>query len=910
MPNIPTFDEFKAQQPAGAPPSFDEFKSQPEPEGFFKSAWNALNPIPALERAVGTKELEGIHADVSNGRYKDALLKAGEYLSQGPAGRMGKDIVEGSVQSGKNAVTQAKSGDLTGAAISGVGAVPIVGPPIAKTADQVRAGNYSGAAGTAVGTILPMAVGAGAKALLEGPAVESAATALRSSAENQYSRALNATTRGNKARSARVVPELIDRGVTSLSIKGLQQKSFEGLSNAAAALDDAYDGLPEGTGVPLKDVQKTLMDAARENFTVPTKGEVKTLSGAPASDTSPSAVSDLGMKHAEDIAGRLRAYAVEDATTGDLTIPVDTARKLRQFYDKVANASGRYDAKPLADYATGEIHGMAADSIRQHLNQIATGDSTIGDLNREYSFWKDVNRVTSDTIMRRQGQAQPLGWKLAKGAGTIAGGAGGGIKGAVLGRSVMDAIERATSSVGWQTASAVLKDRLASAIASGEPTKASFYAQKIQSDKAVPSDTIKSSEPVDQGAGAVRAEGEGTPAQGPIQPSGGPSPQETRIPIPGEARAYQARYALRELEDVQASHSGISFNPNNKYRLKNDRDYLRPENQEKILTGAMPGKFDPSMLVTDNPDATNGPPIVDSQGNALGGNGRTMILHRVYAQNQAGAQAYRDMLTRKAAQFGVDPQQLAGMKRPVLVREISDEDLAGVRGKQNAVTDLNKTPTAALRGAEQSIADSRRISQDTLDLIGAKLDAAGPESTLSEAMRGNHGPEILNKLIDDGVISPQERARYQSGGELTDAGRERISKLMVGRFFRDAAQIDRLPKPIVAKLERLAAPAAKSEIAADWNLTGKLQEAIDLIEDARARGRNLDDFINQRGVIHSQSYSPEAIQLAKLLQKESGKTLVDSARKYAEDAQFAAKGPGLFGEPPKQADSFKELFQR
>jgi len=43
-------------------------------------------------------------------------------------------------------------------------------------------------------------------------------------------------------------------------------------------------------------------------------------------------------------------------------------------------------------------------------------------LNREYSFWNAVDKVVSDTITRRTGQAKPLWQKLAAAAGTAAGG--------------------------------------------------------------------------------------------------------------------------------------------------------------------------------------------------------------------------------------------------------------------------------------------------------------------------------------------------------------------------------------------------------------------------------------------------------------------------------------------------------
>jgi len=170
---------------------------------------------------------------------------------------------------------------------------------------------------------------------------------------------------------------------------------------------------------------------------------------------------------------------------------------------------------------------------------------------------------------------------------------------------------------------------------------------------------------------------------------------------------------------------------------------------------------------------------------------------------------------------------------------------------------------------------------------------------------------VLQKLIDDGVISPQETAAYVSGDGLTADGKTRISKLMLGRFFRDADQLDRTAPSIRNKLERIAAPAASVEGSLQWNLTPHLQGALDLLEEATAhRAKNLDDFVNQSGLFGTQKYSPESIALAKALRADTPNELTKAVRMYAQDARFAGEGSSLFGEPPTPADAFENAFGR
>ncbi|WP_031499870.1 hypothetical protein [Bryobacter aggregatus] len=121
---------------------------------------------------------------------------------------------------------------------------------------------------------------------------------------------------------------------------------------------------------------------------------------------------------------------------------------------------------------------MAADAIREEL---AKQFPDIAVINKEYSFWKNVDRVVGDTLLRREGQAKPLGQKLAAGAGAIVGGAKAGPKGAILGGKVGQLFEATVSSPGWATASAVLKDRLAKALGSGSSAQIDYYLRRIGS---------------------------------------------------------------------------------------------------------------------------------------------------------------------------------------------------------------------------------------------------------------------------------------------------------------------------------------------------------------------------------------------------------------------------------------------
>jgi hypothetical protein len=232
----------------------------------------------------------------------------------------------------------------------------------------------------------------------------------------------------------------------------------------------------------------------------------------------------------------------------------------------------------------------------------------------------------------------------------------------------------------------------------------------------------------------------------------------------------------------------VTFEPEPEYPLENQRDYGNPVNQDKLVTGGSRAGFDPPQLTSNGQLATEGPLVAgrlepgSSKRVVYAGNGRKGILDRVYAGNPEGVQRYLAQMRADAPGLGLDPAELDGMKEPVLIRELADSELASPQAKQNAIADFNVSPTAAVTPAEQAITDSRRVSASTLEDVAARLDKQGPAATLGEVLAGKSGGEVLSKLVDDGVMSKQERATFLHGdgpkqGELTDAGKERISQL-------------------------------------------------------------------------------------------------------------------------------------
>ena len=143
-----------------------------------------------------------------------------------------------------------------------------------------------------------------------------------------------------------------------------------------------------------------------------------------------------------------------------------------------------------------------------------------------------------------------------------------------------------------------------------------------------------------------------------------PSAEYAEVPQP-----KKARYALVEADNLKASHDA---------NLRASADY--PENLKRQDWARADAEQRVQKIVTDmdlarlaeSLDDAGGAPIMARDGVIEAGSARAIALQRVYQANGAKAESYRAFLREKAADLGIDPAAIDGMKKPVLVR-VPDE---------------------------------------------------------------------------------------------------------------------------------------------------------------------------------------------------------------------------------------------
>lgn len=382
----------------------------------------------------------------------------------------------------------------------------------------------------------------------------------------------------------------------------------------------------------------------------------------------------------------------------------------------------------------------------------------------------------------------------------------------------------------------------------------------------------------------------------------------TTVQIPNSEKRYQAKFVVREASDVFPSHNPQTFQPNPNYYFVNDRHYDKePQYQQQVIERSRSGQFNPNLVVNNSPTVETGVPVIDAEGNVLGGNSRTMIISRVYSsENTRSAEEYKTLLISDASIYGIDPAELTKFRQPILVRELSDASIV----PQEAITDLNKTSTTDLTTKERAVAEAKNLSETAVDYITAKIELAGADASLTEALNQS-GTAIIQKLVEEGIFAAGERNTLIDDGKITEDGKKRIERLLIGKVFSDLEQLELVAPSIKNVVTRIIAPLMKTSADAEWNILGDVREAIDLLNEAKAvgMGTKVQDFADQPSFLRPQGWTPESVAIAQKL-SEGLRKAAQTFKDYAEDLRLAQYGSNaMFDMGAKsQPEAFKDAF--
>lgn len=327
--------------------------------------------------------------------------------------------------------------------------LPLVGPAAANAGELGAKGDVAGMLGAASGILTPSALGASSR--LTAPLREMVADKLHGQAVSGMERAINPTRVDTKVKTARIVPQMLDRRVKAGSLQKLEDIATEKAATSGAAVDAALQPHSQDitSVVPLVD--------ELEKAKAPYIG---------TSTTGTAVVNDRArVKAIQKLQDTLMDYG-NDISVGSMV-------KLRRNWDQIVEA-GKGFTTPKAG-----IKAWAAREGRSALaEELKAAVPNLDKVNAEYSFWRTLEDVTHASNQRKVGQKGNLLTTIAGGAGAVAAevalpGSGlvkGGLQ-AALGAKVFSSLKRFVDSPGYQMWSAVQKERLADALMGANRTR-------------------------------------------------------------------------------------------------------------------------------------------------------------------------------------------------------------------------------------------------------------------------------------------------------------------------------------------------------------------------------------------------------------------------------------------------------
>ena len=363
-------------------------------------------------------------------------------------------------------------------------------------------------------------------------------------------------------------------------------------------------------------------------------------------------------------------------------------------------------------------------------------------------------------------------------------------------------------------------------------------------------------------------------------------------------------WALAEADQLVTSHDeGLRQNPAYPQQLQ-PRERSRAASEAQIARMAQ--RLQPERLA-HSADAATGAPIVGADGLVESGNARSIAIKRVYAGQGPQAAAYKDFLQAHAAEFGLTPEQVAGMQKPVLVR-VRDTPVNRAEFARQA----NAPTVAMMSPAEQARADAARM--DSMD--GLEPDESGDFS--GAASRG-----FVRRFMARLPVSEQA-AMVDADGRLSSAGYARVRNAVLAKAWgtgeggsdalaRMTESLDDNTRSISRALMMAAPETARMReaIAAgarhDADIAGDVAAAAQEISRLREAGQSVQQALAQTDAF-GDKHTPEARALMQFM--------ADNARRPRRIAQLiqaywqaldAAGDPhqqGMFGgqaAPTKQA---------
>jgi hypothetical protein len=320
-------------------------------------------------------------------------------------------------------------------------------------------------------------------------------------------------------------------------------------------------------------------------------------------------------------------------------------------------------------------------------------------------------------------------------------------------------------------------------------------------------------------------------------------------------------YKLIESDELIPSHlpSG-ERNPAHTIALaqpKERNDKMSRMAQEKIAKS-------PSIKEAgEGPTAYVGAPIVNTRGEVIQGNNRSIGLKKHYSR---GGEEYKAQLKEQAERFGINPADVDKMKNPILVREVDVDD---ARAVELGLYDIKDTETGG-RGRLDPVVVVRKMTDEDKGKLSA-LVFDSEETTIKGAIRAN--PDAIGAIVSKYLNPAQRNTIFNKDGSINATGIDDIEKVVNNLIFESGPAV--LPEAFSELPDMIQKNVQKAikflfGVPKDSSILPELQRVILGLYDFDKSGvTSIDTWLRQTNMITQKAprelFSPFEIELMKVL---------------------------------------------
>ncbi|WP_327062146.1 hypothetical protein [Leclercia adecarboxylata] len=312
----------------------------------------------------------------------------------------------------------------------------------------------------------------------------------------------------------------------------------------------------------------------------------------------------------------------------------------------------------------------------------------------------------------------------------------------------------------------------------------------------------------------------------------------------------------------------------------------------KIQVSKIAGNLRPAQL-SDSGLSSHGAPIVGPDNVVESGNGRSMGILRAYEQGQADS--YRQYLIEHAGDYGLKTADIEKMGMPVLVRErVTELDRA------KFARDSNQSDLQEMAASEKAFVDAEMLDERLMAMFApsdeGNLLARTNDAFIRSFMKEIGDTATAGLVTTDGRPTKQLIDRIQNAIFAKAYKDERLVKLVAEEPDPDMRNILTALNTAAsdfAQMQMLSGDVHKQAVSGlvsgieevgglDKQAIAALQEAINLVRQAKDSGQALEEVIAQQGLFEETSKEAEALALFIVSNNRSAKRMGAAFKKMAQ----------------------------